>query len=122
MLQATLNLAYDGSFREGFDTDTLKTRLIELLRLNQAQRRRVFSGRPVVLRHGLSEDDAVRYCAKLNAIGMAVGLRMEDGRGGLIPFEFRGTGSSSPHPDRQHRADHRHAGDLFGGTQRTLCS
>ncbi|MDX5445867.1 MAG: DUF898 domain-containing protein [Zoogloeaceae bacterium] len=114
MSQATFSLTYDGSFREGFDTEAVKARVIDLLGLNEAQRQRVFSGKPVVLRHGLSEDDAVRFCAKLNAIGMAVGLRMEEAvarvaaapppvrlagqvqensEGGLVPFEFRGTGS-----------------------------
>ena len=114
MSQATFSLTYDGSFREGFDTEAVKARVIDLLGLNEAQRQRVFSGKPVVLRHGLSEDDAVRFCAKLNAIGMAVGLRMEeaqawaiasappvgqadavqeDVQGGRVPFEFGGTGS-----------------------------
>lgn len=114
MSQATFSLTYDGSIRDGFDAESVKARVIEVLGLNDVQRQRVFSGHSVVLRHGLSEDDAVRYCAKLNAIGMAVGLRMEevaakvaaaspparlaeagqqDRQGGLVPFEFHGSGS-----------------------------
>lgn len=111
MSQSTFSLTYDGGIRDGFDAEAVKARVIELLRLNEKQGQRVFSGASVVLRHGLSEDDAVRYCARLNAIGMAVALRMEDAaapppaapvapvsgtqdavEGGIVPFEFRGEG------------------------------
>jgi uncharacterized membrane protein YjgN (DUF898 family) len=116
MSQSTFSLTYDGSIRDGFDAEAVKSRVIALLGLSEMQGQRVFSGKSVVLRQGLTEDDAVRYCAKLNAIGMAVGLRMDgstapaypaaavppaqaamagedNATGGLIPFEFRGSGS-----------------------------
>lgn len=113
MSHPTFSLTYSGGFREGFDAEAVKARVIELLGLNAAQQQRVFSGRQVVLRNGLSEDDAVRYCARLNAIGMAVDLRAdatppaappappaaapaaavgEDEAGGVVPFAFHGTG------------------------------
>lgn len=115
MSQSTFSLTYDGGIREGFDAPAVKARVIELLGLNEKQGARVFSGQSVVLRHGLSEDDAVRYCARLNAIGMAVALRIEgamappratppaaptapaasgadEEAGGIVPFDFRGEG------------------------------
>lgn len=115
MSQATFSLTYDGGIREGFDADAVKARVIEVLGLNETQGQRVFSGRHVVLRHGLSEDDAVRYCARLNAIGMSVGVRLdaadappaaatprpavpdtthraESAAGGVERFEFHGQG------------------------------
>ena len=113
MTLPTFSLTYTGGIREGFDSETVRTRVIRLLGLDERQSQRVFSGRRVVLRGGLSEDDAVRYCARLNAIGMAVDLRADaatpppaapirpaeddtadgDVAAGVIPFEFRGSGA-----------------------------
>lgn len=122
MSQATFSLTYAGGIREGFDAEAVKAKVIEVLRLDPAQGERMFSGRPVVLRNGLGEDDALRYCARLNALGMSVALRAdrdtsspatdsavadggatatpsvpgdatEDMGERLLPFEFRGDGA-----------------------------
>jgi uncharacterized membrane protein YjgN (DUF898 family) len=120
MSQSMFSLTYDGSFRDGFDATDVRARVTQVLGLSDAQAEKLFSGKFVVLRHGLSEDDAVRYCARLNAMGMSVKVRYEpdtaalpsDGRrepgfaatttrvaaadpdhASLVPFEFRGDGA-----------------------------
>lgn len=110
MSQATFSLTYDGSIREGFDAAAVKAKVIEVLRLDPVQGERMFSGRPVVLRNGLVEDDALRYCARLNALGMRVALRADHDTPAVpaspngaaaeeeiaertLPFEFRGDGT-----------------------------
>lgn len=77
MSQSTYSLTYDGGFREGFDAAAVRQRVVSVLGLSSEQEDKVFSGRDVVLRHGLTEDDALRYCARLNSIGMAVKLRLD---------------------------------------------
>ncbi|MBA4742742.1 MAG: DUF898 domain-containing protein [Azoarcus sp.] len=123
MSQSTYSLTYEGGFREGFDATAVRQRVVAVLGLSPEQEGKVFSGRDVVLRHGLSEDDALRYCARLNSIGMAVKLRLDaerplrpmiprdgrrepgfgapavthdgadEGEARVVAFEFRGEGA-----------------------------
>lgn len=74
----TYSLIYEGGIRDGFDPASVKTHVAQLLKLDAKQAERLFSGRPMVLRHGLDEDSAVRYCARLNGLGMVVRLRAEE--------------------------------------------
>lgn len=116
MPTATYSLIFEGGIREGFELSTVRQRVGELLKLDEGQLASMFSGRHTVLHSGLTEDDAVRYCARLNGLGMNVVVRVDeeklpvrssaspdipldtdhvqiDNGMRVLPFEFRGNGA-----------------------------
>src|SRR5262245_45079455 len=69
-MEALVQIVYFGEVIEGFDTDDVKRRVRQLLKLDDAKLSRLFSGDRTVLKRSLTAPDAQRYLGILAKAGM----------------------------------------------------
>jgi uncharacterized membrane protein YhaH (DUF805 family)/glutaredoxin len=71
-------LVFSGDILPGHDPDTVKARLLELLRVPPERAERLFSGKPVVIKKGLDADTAQAYRRKLASMGVGIQVSAAD--------------------------------------------
>lgn len=73
--QQLFEVVFRGDIRQGERLAAVRQRLGDLFRLDFARLDQLFSGRPVVLRRGLTQGDAERFRALLEEAGALIQLR-----------------------------------------------
>lgn len=70
-------IVFEGQLRDGVELQTAKLNLAQLFKSDVASIERLFSGRPVTLKRGLTHDDAERYLKALNDAGVDARIEPE---------------------------------------------
>lgn len=70
-------IVFEGSLRNGVELQTAKLNLAQLFKSDVAAIERLFSGRPVTVKRGLTHDDAERYLKALNDAGVDARIELE---------------------------------------------
>jgi uncharacterized membrane protein YhaH (DUF805 family) len=70
-------IVFEGSLRNGVELQTAKLNLAQLFKSDVAAIERLFSGRPVTVKRGLTRDDAERYLKALNDAGVDARIELE---------------------------------------------
>ncbi|HJW12484.1 MAG TPA: DUF805 domain-containing protein [Albitalea sp.] len=70
--EAQVRLVFAGEVLEGFALDDVKRRVGEAFKLDDAKLSAMFSGARTVLKRALPRDEAMRYVAKLQALGARI--------------------------------------------------
>jgi hypothetical protein len=79
MTQATYSLIFRGDLIAGFTAGDVKANLARLFKSSPQAVEKLFSGRPLVLRKGLSRAQAEQFQATLAKVGAQVNLKSEGG-------------------------------------------
>ncbi len=77
MANGSYELVFHGELIEGFDADEVKQRLARLLKLSEERLEQLFSRPMVVLRRGLSQEEAERFRQLFEKAGVRVHARGE---------------------------------------------
>lgn len=70
-------IVFEGGLRNGVELQTAKLNLARLFKSDVAAVERLFSGRPVTVKRGLTHDDAERYLKALNDAGVDARIEPE---------------------------------------------
>lgn len=70
-------IVFEGGLRNGVELQTAKLNLARLFKSDVAAVERLFSGRPVTIKRGLTHDDAERYLKALNDAGVDARIEPE---------------------------------------------
>ncbi|WP_122341213.1 DUF805 domain-containing protein [Pseudomonas caricapapayae] len=70
MADSHFKIVFEGQVREGVEPDTAKANLAGLFKSESAAVQKLFSGKPVALKRGLTYTDAERYLKALNDAGV----------------------------------------------------
>lgn len=70
-------IVFEGQLRNGVELQTAKLNLAQLFKSDVASIERLFSGRPVTVKRGLTHDDAARYLKALNDAGVDARIEPE---------------------------------------------
>ncbi|MFA0811878.1 hypothetical protein [Microbulbifer epialgicus] len=84
MSQSTYSLVFRGDLVAGFTASDVKTNMARLFKSNPQAVEKLFSGRPLILRKGLSRAQAEQFQVTLAKIGAQVTLRNERGAESVI--------------------------------------
>ncbi|WP_444901022.1 hypothetical protein ACJJIG_12700 [Microbulbifer sp. SSSA007] len=79
MSQATYSLVFRGDLIDGFTANDVKSNMARLFKSTPQAVEKLFSGRPLILRKGLSQAQAEQFQATLAKIGAQVTLKDESG-------------------------------------------
>lgn len=74
-MSALYTITFSGDLRDGFEAEQVKARFAARFALKPAQLAQMFSGRAIVLKKGLPADQARRYVAELEAMGLRTRAR-----------------------------------------------
>ncbi|TVT86760.1 DUF805 domain-containing protein [Pseudomonas sp. H3(2019)] len=77
MSEHRFKIVFDGSLLPGVDISTAKLNLAQLFKSDVAAIERLFSGKPVALKHGLSHTDAQTYLNALSKTGIDARIEAE---------------------------------------------
>ncbi|WKD48846.1 hypothetical protein [Microbulbifer spongiae] len=77
MPEATYSLIFRGDLIEGFAANEVKTRLARLFKSQAQSVEHLFSGRPLILKKGLSRAHAEQFQVTLGKLGAQVTIRNE---------------------------------------------
>jgi len=70
-------IVFEGALRNGVELQTAKLNLAQLFKTDVAAIERLFGGRPVTVKRGLTHDDAERYLKALNDAGVDARIEPE---------------------------------------------
>ncbi|WP_444915638.1 hypothetical protein [Microbulbifer sp. TRSA007] len=79
MSQSTYSLVFRGDLVAGFTAGDVKASMVRLFKSNPQAIEKLFSGRPLVLKRGLSLPQAQQFQANLAKIGAQVSIKDESG-------------------------------------------
>ncbi|MVV51170.1 DUF805 domain-containing protein [Pseudomonas sp. PB120] len=106
MSENRFKIVFDGALLPGVDVTTAKLNLAELFKSDVAAIERLFSGRPVALKQGLSQADAQTYLQALTKTGIdariesepSIELNLSEVREpSPAPSQWTSTGNESPY-------------------------
>ncbi|MBT0963076.1 hypothetical protein [Denitromonas iodatirespirans] len=84
-MSALYSIVFSGDLRDGFAPEQVKARFAARFALKPAQLAQMFSGREITLKKGLSADQARRYVAELEAMGLQAHARAVGGAEPVAP-------------------------------------
>ncbi|MDH0747466.1 DUF805 domain-containing protein [Pseudomonas sp. GD03842] len=70
-------IVFEGQLRTGVDLETARLNLAQLFKTDVSSVDRLFSGKPITLKRGLTHDDAQRYLKALNDAGVDARVEAE---------------------------------------------
>ncbi|MDB6051273.1 MAG: hypothetical protein JWR17_4019 [Pseudomonas sp.] len=77
MAETHFKIVFEGHLRNGVDIETAKLNLAGLFKSDASAVEKLFDGRPVVLKRGLSHEQALHYLDALNDAGVEAALEIE---------------------------------------------
>lgn len=77
MSDSRFKIVFDGALRPGVESTTAKLNLAELFKSDVAAIEKLFTGRPVALKHDLSQPDAQTYLTALHNAGIDARIEAE---------------------------------------------
>jgi len=70
-------IVFEGQLRTGVDLETARLNLAQLFKSDVSSMDRLFTGKPVTVKRGLTRDDAQRYLKALNDAGVEANIESE---------------------------------------------
>jgi uncharacterized membrane protein YhaH (DUF805 family) len=95
-MDARMQLVFFGETLEGFERDAVKSRLGQLLKLDDAARQKLFSGARMVLKQSIDEAEALRYAANFAKMGARLHVEPAGGPARTVPAAPAVTPSVAP--------------------------
>jgi hypothetical protein len=81
------NIVFSGRLLDGYSLPRVREVAARRLGLNDAQLQRLFSGKRIVLKQGVSAESARHYLALLHELGMDARMEVRDGVERLVRFK-----------------------------------
>ncbi len=75
MPNPTYDIFFSGEIIEGYDPDTVRKNLEELLKVSSEQVARLFAGRPVRIKSGVDQETAIKYRTTFREAGALIEIR-----------------------------------------------
>ena len=101
MTEPRFKVVFSGEIREGFDGVTARQRLSTLYKANPKQIERLFTGKRMVLKSGLTREEAERFRRVFNETGAACEVLPENLEPSAAPVKPLGDTGPAPSPTRR---------------------
>lgn len=91
-----MQLVFFGETLEGFEREAVKSRLGQLLKLDDASRQKLFSGARMVLKQSIDESEAMRYAANFAKMGARLHVEPAGGPERTAPLASAAASAVAP--------------------------